>query len=99
MRIEEAGGGFDNASDTIVGFHLVQFALGTGENSGELQSHVLGLHVDDKGVGEALGLAGLDGVVVLHGRQVANDALVGGRSFGEGLRGSQDAGKEGDLNG
>lgn len=99
MRVEEAGGSFDNGGEAIVGLDLVHVAVGVGDDGGDLQLHILGLHVKGEGVGEALGLASLDGVVVLHDRQVANDALVGGGSLGESLGGGQDAGEDGDLDG
>lgn len=79
--------------------NLMQVALGAGHDSGKLQLHVLGLHVEDERVREALGLAGLNGVVVLHGSQVAKDALVGGGVLGELLGIGDGAGQEGDLNG
>jgi hypothetical protein len=99
LRIKEAGGCLDNGGKTIVGLDLVQDALCVCDDGGKLQPHVLGLHVERKGEGEALGLAGLDGVVVLHGRQVAQDALVGGGALGQRLGGGQETGQEGDLDG
>lgn len=79
--------------------NLVQVAVGVCNDRRKLQLHILGLHIQRKGVREALGLASLNGEVVLHGSEVADDALVGGSSRGELLGDGEDAGQEGELDG
>jgi len=82
-----------------VGGNLEQLALGVGDDGDERQADILGLHVEGKRVGDGLGLASLDGQVVLDGREVADDALVGGGVGGELLGGGQDARHEGNADG
>lgn len=74
-------------------------ALGVGDDSDKTEENILRLHVEGKGEGELLLLAGGDLEVVLDGRQVADDGLVGGLLGGELLGGGEGASDKGDLDG
>lgn len=74
-------------------------ALGVGDDSDKAEENILRLHVEGKGEGELLLLAGGDLDVVLDGRQVADDGLVGGLLGGELLGGGEGAADKGDLDG
>lgn len=82
-----------------MGLNLEDVAVGVGDDSDELEEHVLRLHVESKGKGQRLGLAGVDLKVVLDRRQVAQDALVRGCVGGQLLGRGQDAANKGDLDG
>lgn len=99
LRIEEAGRSLNNNGSTIMSLELVQVTRRGGDHSSELETDILGLHIQRKRVRERLGLACLDGLVVLHGRQVAQDALVGRGAGGKFLGGGEDTSQEGDLDG
>lgn len=99
LGVKEAHGSLDDGGQVVKGRDLEDVALGAGDDSGELDADVLGLHVEGEGVGEALALAGGDLDVVLDGGEVVDDALVGGGVLGEVLGGDEGAGNEGDLQG
>lgn len=99
MRIEKAGGSLDNGGAALVGRDLEDGALGVGEDGEEAQTDILGHHVEHKRVRERLGLARLNLQAVLHDRQVAHDALVGGDVLGEVLGRPQRAIGEEELDG
>lgn len=99
MRIEEAGGSLDNGGAALVSRDLEDGALGVGEDGEEAQTDILGHHVEHKRVRERLGLARLNLQAVLHDRQVAHDALVGGDVLGEVLGRPQRAIGEEELDG
>lgn len=97
LRVEKARRSFNDGSLAFVHHNLVHLVRSTGHHSGELQLHILRLHVENERVGEALGLAGLDGMVVLYGGQVVKDALILGRALGERLGVGDEASQESDL--
>lgn len=99
LRVEEASRGFHNGRGAIVGRDGEDATLGVGDNGHELDADVLGLHVERKGIGHLLRLAGGDGQVVLRGRQVVQDALVERRVVGQRLLRRQGARDKGDLDG
>lgn len=99
LRVEEAGGRLDNGSGAVESREGKDAALVVGEDGHELDADVLGLHVEGKAVGDGLGLAGVDGQVVLRGRQVVEDALVGGGVGGQGLVRGEGARHQGELDG
>lgn len=99
MRIEEAGRGFNDGSDSVVDGDRVQVALCVGDDGHETQAHVLGVQVLSKGIADALGLAGLNGSVVLHVGQVAHNGLVRRSSLGEDFRVGEGARDKGDIDG
>lgn len=78
---------------------LVDVALGVGDDSDKTEENILRLHVEGKGEGKLLLLAGGDLEVVLDGRQVADDGLVGGLLGGKLLGGGEGATDKGDLDG
>lgn len=73
LRVEDAGGGLDNAGQTAVSLDLEDLTLGVGKDSEEFDNDILGLHVQDKREGQGLSLAGGDLDIVADGRQVAED--------------------------
>lgn len=99
LRVKEAGGGLDNGSLAIVSGDLEDVALLVGEDGQQTQANILRHHVERKRVRDRLGLAGLDLQAVLHGREVAHDALVGGGALGQVLGGPQGAIGKDDLDG
>lgn len=99
LGVEEAGGGLNNGSGSVVDLDLVDVALGVGDNSNKTEENILRLHVEGKGKGELLLLAGGNLKVVLDGRQVADDGLVGGLLGGELLGSGEGAADKGDLDG
>lgn len=99
LRVKEAGGGLDNGSLAIVSGDLEDVALFVGEDGQQTQANILRHHVEGKRVRDRLGLAGLDLQAVLHGREVAHDALVGGSALGQVVGGPQSAIGKDDLDG
>lgn len=99
MGIKEARRRFNDGGSLVVSLDLEDVALGVGDDGYELKENVLGLHVEGKGVGERLGLSRVHLEVVLHRRQVAEDALVGRRIKRQLLGRRQQAANEGDLDG
>lgn len=77
--------------------NLVHLVRSAGHHSGELQLHILRLHIENERVGEALGLAGLDGMVVLYGGQVVKDALILERALGERFGVGDESSQKSDL--
>lgn len=99
LRIKEASRGLNNSSNSVVSRDLEQTALVVGHDSQDLQAHILGVQVLSESVAEGLGLADLNGSIVLHGGQVAHDGLVGGGSLGEDLGVGEGARDKGDGDG
>lgn len=99
LGVEEASGSLNNGSGSVVGLDLVDVALGVRDDGDKTEENILRLHVEGKGEGELLLLAGGDLEVVLDGRQVADDGLVGGLVGGELLGGGEGAADKGDLDG
>lgn len=99
LRVKEAGGGLDNGRLAIVSGDLEDVALLVGEDGQQTQTNILRHHIEGKRVRNRLGLAGLDLQAVLHGREVAHDALVGGGALGQVLGGPQGAIGKDDLDG
>lgn len=77
LRVKDAGRRLDDADGLVVDADLVDLVGSVADNTDELQAHVLGLHVEDEGVGQRGLLAGGDGGLVADGGQVADDG--GGR--------------------
>jgi hypothetical protein len=99
LRIEEAGGGLDDGGVALISGDLEDVALLVGEDGKKMQANVLRRHVERKRVRNGLCLAGLNLQAVLHGREVAHDALVNGGVLGEVRGGPQSAIGEDDLDG
>lgn len=76
LRVEEAGGGFDNRGSTVKGGNREDGALGVGDHSHQRQGDVLRLHVEGEGVRDLLRLSSANLEVIRRGSQVAHDALV-----------------------
>lgn len=77
---------------------LEDLVLAVAQNGNDVEEDVLRLHVLDEREGQLAGLAGLDVHVVAPRRQVAQDAGLRGRIFGERLGGGQGAAEEHDVN-
>lgn len=99
LRIKEAGRGLDNGSGVVVDGDAEEFALCVGDDGHDLQPDILRLHVEGKRVGQGLGLARLDGQVILDGREVAQNGPVGGGVVGQRVRGRDCAGEGGYADG
>lgn len=74
LRVKDAGGSLDDA-DLLVGNANLEDVSALGGNDGaQVETEVLGVHVQDERVGKRLSLAGGDDGVVSDGAQVADDA-------------------------
>ena len=99
LRVEEAGGRLDDARGAAVGLDLEDLVGGgVGDDGDQLDDDVLGHHVEDELEGQLVLLAGGDGDVVAHGRQVAQDGGGGGGVVGQRRGGLELAADEGDFN-
>ena len=97
LRVKDAGGRLDNAGQTAVSLDLEDLTLGIGKDSEQVDDDILGLHVQDKGERQRLGLSGGDLDIVADGRQVAKDTGAPRRIFRQGLGSGQHSTNEGKL--
>ena len=79
LRVEDRDWSFHDR-DRLIEYHFGdQFSLGGLQQSGEVQSQVLWVHLCRKGVLEAFALAARDFRAILSGREIAhNDRWIGG---------------------
>lgn len=79
--------------------NLEDLVLAVADDGHEVQNDILGLHVQDKGVGQRAGLASVNVEIVGYGRQVAQNASGRVHVLGQSLGGGQHAANEGDVDG
>ena len=73
LGIEERGRSLDDRHSLVEDLFGKDFTRGALDNSGKVESQVLGVHLGREAVGERLLLASGDGEVVAGRRQVAED--------------------------
>lgn len=99
LGVEEAGGSLNDSGGAIENGKGEDVALSVGDDSHEVDLHILRLHVLRERVRDLLGLASRNLEVVLGGGQVAQDALVGRGVGGKLLGGVKSTGEEGEGEG
>lgn len=97
LRVEDAGGGLDNAGNATVGIDLEDLTLGVGKDSEEVDDDILGLHVQHEGEGQRLSLSGGNLHIVADSGQVAEDTSSCGRILRQWLGSGQRSTNKGKL--
>lgn len=97
LGVEEASGRLDNSSHLICSLNLEDLTLIIHDHSRQLDPHILRLHIQCKAERQLLGLTGRHIHSVLHGREVAHNALPQRRILGQGLGADQGSANESDV--
>lgn len=98
LGVKDAGGGLDDASQTVVSLDLEDLALGVSDDGQKADNNILGLHVQNERERQRLGLASRDLDVVLDSGQVAEDTGHWARILRQWLCGRQRSADEGKVN-
>lgn len=72
LGVENAGFRLHDTDSAIIGIDGVEVALGAGDDRGELESDILGVHLGGEAVAQALLLTSGDINTISGGSQVAN---------------------------
>lgn len=99
LGVEEAGRRLDDGGSLVISLELVDSTLGVGDDSNYLEKNILGLHILGESKGQLLLGTSRNLEAVLHGRQVAHDALVSRGIGSAGLGGDERAANHGDGDG
>lgn len=97
LGVKDAGGGLDDASQTVVSLDLEDLTLGVSDNGQKADNNILGLHVQNERERQRLGLASRNLDVVLDSGQVAKDTGHWVRILRQWLCGRQRSADEGKL--
>lgn len=99
LGVEDAGGGLDDCSQTVVSLDLEDLALGVSDDGQKADHNILRLHVQNERERQRLSLASRNLDVVLDRRKVAKDTGHRGRILRQWLCGRKRSTDEGKLNG